>query len=397
MERILFRKSALERNGCASRGTERPLIQAKPKIMIVTSATGGGHISLAYSLQELFAQDYETHIVDPHPHFVHQYYTWAGRHSLKFWGASYKYSDNEKSALRLHHVLTQLVRKQLRICIERVQPQLIVTTHTLISYEIAQVCRRLGQNIPLVFQLSELECVHSTWLTFKNASAYLAPTREILAQARTRGIAENRLHLSGFPVRQQFLRDYTERRADLLASFGLDPAAFTIFLQGGAEGAAGLQRTVKAMLAAQGAGRAVQILLAVGTNKPLAQRFSGISHVKIVPFTREIAPYMAAADIISGKAGPNFLTEAVMLGKPFLATGFIPGQEQPNLAFLRRHNLGWVCLERPAQQALVARLVSDPSHMAETLASVQAYRAWNGQANRQIRAVIESLLSLPVQ
>lgn len=372
------------------------LIQTKPKIMIVTSATGGGHISLAHSLQDMFSQDYETHIVDPHPHFVHQYYTWAGRHSLKFWGASYKYSDNEKSALRLHHVLTQLVRKQLRAFIEQIQPQLIITTHTLISYEIAQVCRRYGKNIPLVFQLSELECVHSTWLTLKNASAYLTPTREILTQARARGIDESRLHLSGFPVRQQFLRDYTAQRATMLSSLGLDPAAFTIFLQGGAEGSARLAGTVKAMLASQEAGRAVQILLAVGTNKQLAQRFSGIPHVKIVPFTREIAPYMAAADIISGKAGPNFLTEAVMLGKPFLATGYIPGQEQPNLAFLRRHNLGWVCLERQEQQALVARLVGDPSHMTQIVASVQAYRAWNAQANRQIQSVIERLLSLMV-
>lgn len=370
------------------------MIQTKPEIMIVTSATGGGHISLAHSLQDMLARDYETHIVDPHPHFVHQYYTWAGRHSLKFWGASYKYSDNEKSALRLHRVLTQLVRKQLRVFIEQIQPQLIITTHTLISYEIAQVCQHLGKNIPLVFQLSELECVHSTWLTFKNASAYLVPTREILAQARARGIDESRLHLSGFPVRQQFLRDYTAQRAAMLSSLGLDPAAFTIFLQGGAEGASGLVGTVKAMLAAQGAGKAVQILLAVGTNKQLAQRFSGIPHVKIVPFTREIAPYMAAADLISGKAGPNFLTEAVMLGKPFLATGFIPGQEQPNLNFLRRHNLGWVCLERQAQQALVAKLVTDPSHMAEILASVQAYRAWNGRANQQIHAVMGDLLGI---
>ena len=362
--------------------------------MIVTSATGGGHISLAHSLQDMFAREYETHIVDPHPHFVHQYYTWAGRHSLKFWGASYKYSDNEKSALRLHRVLTQLVRKQLRVFIEQIQPQLIITTHTLISYEIAQVCQHLGKNIPLVFQLSELECVHSTWLTFKNASAYLVPTREILAQARVRGIDESRLHLSGFPVRQQFLRDYTAQRAAMLSSLGLDPAAFTIFLQGGAEGASGLVGTVKAMLAAQRAGKAVQILLAVGTNKQLAQLFSGIPHVKVVPFTREIAPYMAAADLISGKAGPNFLTEAVMLGKPFLATGFIPGQEQPNLAFLRRHNLGWVCLERQAQQTLVAKLVTDPSHMAETLASVQAYRAWNGRANQQIQAVMGDLLGI---
>lgn len=372
------------------------MTQTKPKIMIVTSATGGGHISLAHSLRDMFAQEYEIHIVDPHPHFVHQYYTWAGRHSLKFWGASYKYSDNEKSALRLHHVLTQLVRKQLRAFIEQIQPQLIITTHTLISYEIAQVCRRHGKNIPLVFQLSELECVHSTWLTLKNASAYLTPTREILTQARGRGIDESRLHLSGFPVRQQFLRDYSAQRATMLASLGLDPTAFTIFLQGGAEGSARLAGTVKAMLASQEAGRAIQILLAIGTNKQLAQRFSGIPHVKIVPFTREIAPYMAAADIISGKAGPNFLTEAVMLGKPFLATGYIPGQEQPNLDFLRRHNLGWVCLERQAQQALVAKLVSDPSHMAEKLVSVQAYRAWNAQANRQIQSVIAHLLSVTV-
>ena len=370
------------------------LIQSKPKIMIVTSATGGGHISLAYSLQDMLARDYDTCIVDPHPHFVHQYYTWAGRHSLKFWGATYKYSDNEKSALRLHRVLTQLVRKQLRAFIEQMQPHLIITTHTLISYEIAQVCKRLGKNIPLVFQLSELECVHSTWLTLKDASAYLVPTREILAQARARGIDESRLHLSGFPVRRQFLCDYSAQRAEMLSSLGLDPTAFTIFLQGGAEGAAGLEDTVKAMLAAQEASKAVQILLAVGTNKPLAERFSGISHIKIVPFTREIAPYMAAADIISGKAGPNFLTEAVMLGKPFLATGFIPGQEQPNLAFLQRHNLGWVCLERPAQQALVAKLVSDPSHMVETLTSVQAYRAWNEQANLRTHSVIEGLLGI---
>lgn len=370
------------------------MIQSKPKIMIVTSATGGGHISLAHSLQDMLAQEYDTRIVDPHPHFVHQYYTWAGRHSLKFWGASYKYSDNEKSALRLHQVLTQLVRKQLRVFIEQIQPQLIITTHTLISYEIAQVCQRLGKNIPLVFQLSELECVHSTWLTFKDASAYLVPTREILAQARARGIDESRLHLVGFPVRKQFLRDYTAQRSAMLSSLGLDPAAFTIFLQGGAEGASGLEGTVKAMLAAQGAGKAVQILLAVGTNKQLAQRFSGIPHVKIVPFTREIAPYMAAADIISGKAGPNFLIEAVMLGKPFLATGFIPGQEQPNLAFLQRHNLGRVCLERQAQQALVAKLVTDPSQMAEISASVQAYREWNGRVNQQSSTVIGNLLGI---
>lgn len=368
--------------------------QSKPTIMIVTSATGGGHISLAHALQEMLAANYETRIVDPHPHFVHRYYTWAGRRSSRFYGASYRFSDNERSALRLHTMLTQLVRKPLQAFIEEIQPQLIITTHTLISYEIAQVCRRLRKSIPLVFQLSELECVHSTWLTLKDAGAYLVPTREILAQAQARGIDERRLHLTGFPVRQQFLRDYTVRSADLLSSLDLDPTAFTIFLQGGAEGAAGLERTVNSILAAGETGRTIQILLAVGTNKQLARRFSGVPHVKAVSFTTEIASYMAAADVISGKAGPNFIIEAAMLGKPFLATGYIPGQEQPNLAFLQRHNLGWVCLTNDEQQAVVANLVRNPSVMAEKLASVQAYRDWNVQAYRETRTIINGLLGI---
>lgn len=368
--------------------------QSKPTIMLVTSATGGGHISLARALQEQLAGEYETRIVDPHPHFVHRYYTWAGRRSSRFYGASYKFSDNERSALRLHTMLTQLVRRPLQAFIEDIQPQLIITTHTLISYEIAQVCRSLRKSIPLVFQLSELERVHSTWLTLKNASAYLVPTREILAQAQSCGIDDRRLHLTGFPVRQQFLRDYSAKRADLLTSLDLDPAAFTIFLQGGAEGATGLERTVSSILAAGDTGAAIQILLAVGTNGQLARRFASIPSVKTVPFTNEIASYMAAADMISGKAGPNFITEAVMLGKPFLATGYIPGQEQPNLAFLQRHNLGWICLTPTEQRAAVAKLVRDPSVMAEKLTSVQLYRDWNTQAYHQTRSVIDGLLGI---
>lgn len=366
--------------------------QSKPIVMIVTSATGGGHISLARALEEILADEYETRIVDPFPRFVHGYYTWAGRHSSRLYGMSYDMSDTEKAARRMHTMMTQLVRKPLREHIETIQPRLIITTHTLISSAIAHVCRREGKHIPLVFQLSELESVHSTWLAFKNASAYLVPTREILEQARESGIDEHSLHLTGFPVRQQFLRDYSARRADLLSSLGLNPTAFTIFLQGGAEGAAGLEQTVNSLIAAGEAGASIQMMLAVGTNRQLARHFSDHPHIRTVPFTPEIASYMAAADLISGKAGPNFIMEAVMLGKPFLATSYIPGQEQPNLAFLKRHNLGWVCLKHDEQQAVVANLVRDSSVMTEKLASVQAYRDWNEQAYRQTRAIIDGLL-----
>jgi len=361
----------------------------RPKVLILTSLTGGGHLSLALALQDALAEDYETGIVDPYPPIFHHYYTFVGRHFLKLWGLEYRYSDNQASALRLHQTLTLLLRDRLSALIKRRQPQLIITTHTLLSYEVARAIERTAPGLPLVFQLSELEEVHSTWLTVKDAHAYLVPTREILAQARAQHIDESRLHLTGMPVRAQFLQDYSTKKTAILTALGLDPAIFTLFLQGGAEGAAGIDQTVKSLLAS---GRSIQVILAVGTNTQLASRFSGIERLSVLPFTKTIAPYMAAADVVIGKAGPNFISEAVMLGKPFLATAFIPGQETPNLKFLERHNLGWVCLEPHAQQHLIATLVDDPTALVEKIASIQAYRAWNMQANRHIRPLIANIL-----
>src|SRR5207245_11249416 len=123
---------------------------------------------------------------------------------------------------------------------------------------------------------------------------------EILAQARARGIDESRLHLTGMPVRVQFLQDYSAKRTATLTALGLDPAIFTVFLQGGAEGAAGIDQTVKSMLAPD---RAIQILLAVGTNKQLASRFRAIDHLRLLPFTRTIASYTAPADTVACKSG----------------------------------------------------------------------------------------------
>ncbi len=124
----------------------------------------------------------------------------------------------------------------------------------------------------------------------------------------------------------------------------------------------------------------------------MAARYAGIEQVRTLSFTEMIAPYMAAADVIAGKAGASFISEAFMLEKPFLITAFIPGQEAPNLQFIERHNLGWVCLEPTAQKELLARITSDPMMMAEKVDSIRAYKAWNTQANQDICPIIDLLL-----
>ncbi len=358
-------------------------------ILILTTHTGGGHLNLAQSLEQLLATRYDVAIVDPQPALVDGWYALVSRRFKKFLAWQYAVTDHETASFYLQRALTLSSRRRILDAIERVQPCLIITTHGHLSYATARAIERLPERIPLVFQLTDLGQVHMSWFSEKRADAYLAPTREIFAQALQQNIDKSRLHLTGRPVRRQFVEVASGARSATLASLGFDPATFTIFLQGGAKGSADVDRTIEMLLSSR---LAAQIILAAGNNTRLPARYAGIERVRVLPFIERIAPYMAAADVIAGKAGASFITEAFMVEKPFLATTYISGQETSSLPFIERHNLGWVCLEPAAQRELLGSLISNPALIAEKADSIRTYKAWNMQANQTIQPTIEQLL-----
>ncbi len=361
----------------------------RPTILILTTQTGGGHLNLAQSLKGMLEVRYEVAIVDGQPDSYGSFFTTVSRHFARFLTWQFVLTDNELASYALHGVLAALSHQRLHSILERLRPQLIIATHAFLAYAVARANERQPRRVPLVFQLTDLGRLHMTWFTEKGADAYLAPTREIFVQALQQGIDKDRLHLTGRPVRRQFLEVSAGKRSEMLAALGFDPAVFTVFLQGGAKGSAEADRAIEGLLSA---GVPMQIILAAGNNERMAARYAGSELVRVLPFTEEIAPYMAAADVIAGKAGASFISETFMLEKPFLVTSYIPAQETPNLQFIEHHNLGWVCLETPAQKDLLASIASNPGMIAEKVDSIRAYKAWNAQANQQICPVIDRLL-----
>ncbi len=361
-------------------------------ILLLTSRTGGGHVSLAEALRDLLEQEYTLEIVDPQPRFFHLHYRLLSRYALWLWSAEFRLSDTPQKALFAHRLFTRLVARELTRVIERVQPAMIITTYPFLTYEVAQVLARSNVHIPFVMLFSDPNGVHASWLTERGAAAVLATTRETYAQALTVGFAAERLFLVGWPVRRQFAlaASFDSQRAETLKRLGLDPQRFTVFLQGGGEGAAQFGRTVERVLALS---QDLQVILATGTNQALLTRFKGVRNLYALPFTKEIAPYMAAADVIMGKAGPNMLFESVALGKPFIATAYIPGQEQANLEFIQRHALGWIALDAGQQRALLLKLLANPDELQRLAVSVNAYRAWNTSANAAIVPLLKNLLA----
>ncbi len=365
-----------------------------PTVLILTSKTGGGHVSLAEALRDRLVPDYAIEIIDPQPHFFHWHYRLVSRYALWLWSAEFRATDTPRQALFAHRVFTRLVSKQLHTLLDHIQPVLVITTYPFLSYEVVRVLEKYLSPPPLVLLFSDANGVHASWLTERNAAATLATTRETYAQALGVGFPAERLHLVGWPVRGQFYRNDGPTRAETLVKLQLDPECFTIFLQGGGEGAAKFGSTVENVLSAS---PDLQVILATGTNAALLTRFSGIQNLHPLPFTKDIAQYMAAADVIMGKAGPNMLFESVTLGKPFIASSYIPGQEEANLEFVRRHGLGWVVLEPSQQRALVAKLATSPALLDEMTATVQTYRKWNASANEEIVPLIHSLSKNPTR
>ncbi len=384
----------------------------RKSVLILTSKTGGGHLSLAEALRDLLGSgapategEHEQvvadeefpaiTIVDPQPGFFHLHYRFVSRSALWLWAAEFRFFDTPRRALLAHRVFTHLVRQQLTDLLDKVRPDIIITTYPFLSYEAKRVLERRSPAVPLVMLFSDANNVHAAWLTERQADATFATTRETYEQALATGFDPRCLHLVGWPVRAQFFQAYSsgkEAQKGQLARIGLAHDRFTIFLQGGGEGTARVESTINAMLVRGDLTRDLQVILAAGTNARLLARYKDTPNLVALPYTKEIAPFMAAADVIMGKAGPNALFESVTLNKPFMATSFIPGQEQENLSFIQRHGLGWVALRPQEQLSLLTTLIHDANEMKAMSSTIEAYRRWNAAANTRVIQLVRSLL-----
>ncbi len=353
------------------------------KILIFASHTGGGHISLAEAIRDAVQHKYEVEILDPQPGVVHLHYRTVSRHALWLWEAEFKLSDGKNRARIAHEIAKNTLAIPIARAIRHIKPDLVFSTYPFLTSEVLFAMRLFRIKRPFAMLFSDPNGVHHSWLTEKRAHATFAPTQETYKQALASGFDPKRTHFTGWPVRGQFYH----AQPISLSQLGLDENRFTVFLQGGGEGAARFTRTVENLLGIDG----VQVILACGTNKALYQQFHNCPNIHPLSFTKEIAQYMAAANVVMGKAGPNMLFETVTLGKPFIATAYIPGQEEVNLEFIERHGLGWVALHNSDQHALIQNLSRSPDMMEEKMKTVNVYRTVNTDATRTIPELIDQL------
>ena len=357
-------------------------------ILIVTSRTGGGHINMSIALSEMLSAISDVTIIDVHPPFVSAAYSHISRHAVDGWAKIMQATDTGVGARGMHTVLYAMTRRRLADVICCAAPDAIISTHSMLSYEVTRTLRSMGRRIPVLFQITDVT-LHRMWVTEASADAYLASTQEIFDGLLAAGISRERVALTGRPIRRQFLQSYDTTRDATLSQLGLDPDQFTVYVQGGAEGSANVLRTVEDIL---DAGADAQCVVATGRSRKLFERLSHVERVAAVAYTNEIAPLMAACDVVVGKPGAGSIFEAIALEKPFIASTLIPYQETPNVAFLERHGLGWSSLSSSSLTQTLRPLRHESTAMRQLVSNIRSYKAFNAAALSRLTPLVSRLL-----
>lgn len=376
-----------------------PAAQAKmPKrpsgkrVLILMSDTGGGHRSAAEAisagLHRVHGERFQVFVVDalaqslpPPLNRIGEMYSPIIHRAPWAWGQFYRLSNSPGKVSAVVSVLYPSVRDGFEALIREINPHLIVSAHPFLNHVPSRVSRERFNAIPVVTLVTDPVTVHAAWVC-PDADLCLVATQEAARRTIALGMAPEKVRVTGLPIDPRFEECGGTDRVALRRKWGLPVDLPLALVMGGGEGAGELYELVSALEQAR---VPAALVVVTGRNRALLRRLEMRAwemEVRVLGFVREMPELMGASNLVLTKAGPATLWEAMGAGLPIVMTGYVPGQEEGNAAFVQGAGAG--CL------------VSDPREVAESLLAwfrpeddTLARMADNSRALARPRAALE--------
>ena len=241
------------------------------------------------------------------------------------WGAVYHTSNTRATFAAIRAVFGPPVRKVMAQLLKQHDPDVVLSVHPLLNHVAHQAIRKSGRPRALMTVITDLVDFHRGW-TFSQA---------------------DRVKLLGLPVDLRFRPPAPGEKQALRRRFGLDQHRFTILVMGGAAGVGHLASQVRALAMDR---QPWQLVVVCGRNEKLRRRLNELeaqTPMLILGFVDYMPELMRACDLVVTKAGPGAIAEALATGVPLVITGFLPGQESPNVDFVVESGIGAFAPKEP--------------------------------------------------
>jgi len=316
----------------------------RAEVLVWTVGTGGGHRSVAEALVQALttrgqgrvrvAVDDPTEArIGRTARSLARAYGPLVRTSPALWGLLFRgFSRRQFSSGLDRFLLHQLVpamseRTRIR------SPRVVVNCHPLLGPAAHAAAAADPTDSPpaLVTVMTDLVGGHLSWLS-PRPDAILTATSQASEWCLRHGLPANLVHQTGLPIDPSLASGPAgpEERRELRRRLGLNLDSLCVLIGGGAEGAGHLKRLASWV---DSSGLPVQVVVACGNNRRLLswlQLHPGLVPTVALGFQPSLTPWLRAADVYLGKAGPSTLAEAAAVGLALLVTDALPGQEEDN-------------------------------------------------------------------
>jgi UDP-N-acetylglucosamine:LPS N-acetylglucosamine transferase len=315
----------------------------RKKILVISSDhTGHGHKSIAESLSEKIGMDktVELHVVDGFALGgklllgIGKSYGPITRFSEQLWKVIWHFSAF--NSFLVDRFIETMIKHKLLNLLDQLKPDLILSIHPNFNGSVINILEKQNINIPFVTLIADLVNIYPLWAD-PRADFIISPTEEAKEKCLEFGVPEERIKVTGFPVRQRFYRE-------TIRSFRKENGLNFLIMSGG-EGVGNMNVIAENLLS----NFDCSVTIVAGRNEKLKEqletsllaRFGG--RVEILGFVKNIQEYMFAADVAITRGSPNVMFEAISSNLPIVITGALPGQEKDNPLFAQNNNLGVIC------------------------------------------------------
>jgi processive 1,2-diacylglycerol beta-glucosyltransferase len=381
-----------------------------PKILIISSDTGGGHGSAAAAIvagvQKFF--EGESHAVRvvraiEESHRITaklvRLYNWLLR-NRQHW-MKYLYWCINRFRPETREFFYKRTVGYVGELFERWCPHVVVSVHPLTQHILARVLRELSlaDRIPLVSVVTD-PC-YGFWKGWacNEVTLYLVGSEEARQQLIDYGVSPGRIKVSGMPIHPKFACPGEEEAQAARRALGLDPQKFTVFVNAGWEGGGNIPQIFRELIRGE---LDVQAIFLAGKNEELrATAESLASHarfpIKVIGYSDHVEQLMNAANVMISKLGGLTTFEAFACRLPIIADVITdPMPQEAGAANLILKRGAGVLLRRTQDIVpVVRRMIEDTKHYSAMRAATLGLAIPN--ATRQIVEEIAALIPAPVQ
>jgi len=368
------------------------------RILILTS--NYGHASMAEAVEESLVKVGQVKVVN----------VAESSNGSVIFGFFYRYAPSLfkyvyqlgriKAGGRIYDNLSGLLkfRKDIVKEISGFKPDLVINTNYSFEYQISRARRK--------HRFVYFNLVHEAWaehpiLYSKTADLNLVYDRKGARIAKKYGVKKTAE--IGWLVRERFYQKKVTNSD--WARMGFKRGVPTVLLFAGSDGANAILKILPAILSVK---KRVQIIAVVGRNESLYYVLQSVSKIfgksvavwesrvkiKVLRYVKDVERYMAMADLVMGRAGPQTLFESVAAGKPFLVLTHMSGHQDNVLEVVKKKNLGVVQERAKRAERVFLDWLSSPGKWRRYQKGVERERKENMQAGKKLERQVREYLGI---